>query len=100
MAEGAAKSEEMGWKLYGGLAAVGATIVARKVVQKAWKMGTGNEPPSNPEDPDVGIMEAVGWAILSGSAVGIARMLAGRKAAERWRKSTGELPPGVRAGNA
>lgn len=96
----AARSEEMGWKLYGGLAAVGATIIARKVVQKAWKVGTGNEPPANPEDPDVGFVEALGFAVLSGSIVGIARMLAGRKAAERWRKSTGELPPGVRPGSA
>lgn len=93
-----AKSEEMSWKLYGGLAAVGASIVARKAVQKAWKASTGKEPPSNPEDPDVAMLEAVGWAILSGSVVGIARMLAGRKAAERWRKSTGALPPGVGAG--
>lgn len=95
-----AKSEEMGWKLYAGVAAVGASMVARKAIQKAWKTGTGKAPPTNPEDPDVGMAEAVGWAILSGSVVGLARMLASRKAAERWRKSTGQLPPGVRAGNA
>lgn len=95
-----AKSEEIGWKVYGGLAAIGAGIVARKVMQKAWTVGVGKEPPHNPEDPDIGMSEAVGWALLSGAVVGIARMLAGRKAAERWRKSTGQLPPGVRAGNA
>lgn len=95
-----AKSEEMGWKVYGGMAAIGAGIIARKAIQKAWTVGTGKEPPANPEDPDIGMVEALGWAIVSGSAVGIARMLAGRKAAERWRKSTGQLPPGVRAGNA
>lgn len=93
-----AKSEEIGWKLYGGLAAIGATIVARKLVQKTWTVSTGKAPPANPEDPDVGMLEAAGFAILSGSVVGIARMLAGRKAAERWRKSTGMLPPGVRPG--
>lgn len=93
-----ATSEEMSWKLYGGLAAVGAGIVARKTVQKAWTAGTGKEPPSNPEDPDVAMLEAVGWAILSGSVVGIARMLAGRMAAERWRKARGELPPGIGTG--
>lgn len=95
-----AKSEEMGWKVYGGLAAIGAGIIARKALHKAWTAGTGKAPPANPEDPDVGMTEALGWAIVSGSVVGIARMLAGRKAAERWRKSTGQLPPGVRAGSA
>ena len=95
-----AKGEEISWKLYGGLAAVGAGIVARKVIQKAWTAGVGKAPPSNPEDPDIGITEAVGWAIVSGSVVGIARMLAGRMAAARWRKSTSELPPGVRPGEA
>ena len=94
-----AKGEEISWKLYGGLAAVGASIVARKVVQKAWTMSMGKEPPHNPEDPDIGIGEAIGWAMFSGSMVGLTRMLAGRTAAARWRKSTGELPPGVRAGN-
>ncbi len=95
-----AKSEELGWKVYGTLAAVGAGIVARKAIQGVWTAGTGKKPPANPEDPDTGMGEALGWAIVSGAVVGIARMLAGRKAAERWRKSTGQLPPGVRAGSA
>ena len=95
----ASKGEEIGWKVYGGVAALGATLVARKLVHKAWTVGTGKEPPSNPEDPDIGLTEAIGWAVVSGSVVGIARMLAGRQAAARWRKSTGELPPGFEAGD-
>lgn len=91
-----AKSEEVGWKLVGGLATLVAGMAARKAVQSAWKYGTGKEPPANPEDPDVGIVEAVGWAVTSGAVVGIARMVAVRKAAERWRHSTGELPPTLR----
>lgn len=94
------KREEINWKVYAGVAAVGAGIVARKAVQKAWTSYTGKAPPSNPEDPDVGILEAVGWAVASGAVVGIARMLAGRVAAARWRKSTGQLPPGLRPGEA
>lgn len=93
-----ARSEEMGWKLVGGVAAVVAGLVARKAVHKAWTVGAGKEPPANPADPDVGLAEAVGWAVVSGAVVGIARMMAERKAADKWRRSTGSLPPGVRAG--
>lgn len=90
------KTEEMGWRVLGGLAAVGAGIAARKAIETLWKVSTGKEPPSNPEHPDVQLMEALGWAVASGAVIGIARMLAARAAAERWRKKTGHLPPGLR----
>lgn len=91
-----AKREEINWKAFAGVAAVGAGIVARKALQTAWKAYTGKAPPANPENPEVRMLDAVGWAVASGAVVGIARMLAGRAAAARWRKSTGQLPPGLR----
>lgn len=91
------QAEAINWKIYGGVFAVVAGLVARKAVTKAWTAYTGTAPPSNPEDPDVGIFQAAGWAMVSGAVVGIARMLAGRVAAARWLKSTGELPPGLGA---
>jgi hypothetical protein len=90
-----AKGAQLGWKVFGGLSAVAAAMVTRRVIEAAWKHGTGNEPPSNPESPETTWAEAVGWAALSGTSVAIARLLATRKAAETWRRSTGSLPPGL-----
>jgi len=60
------------------LAALGAAFVTKKVVTTAWTKTTGKEPPENPEDPEVGWVEALGWAAMMGVAVSIARLLATR----------------------
>jgi hypothetical protein len=83
------------WKAFGLVAATGATIAARKVLETGWRAATGTTPPKNPEHPDVSFGEALGWAIASGVTVGVARMLATRWAADYWRRSTGRLPPGL-----
>lgn len=83
------------WKVYGMVAAAGAMLVTRQLLDRTWRLATGNPPPSNPEHPDVTMAEALAWASLSGVAAGIARMLAARQAANYWRRSTGELPPGM-----
>ena len=87
----------LGWKVFGGLSAIVAAIVARKVVTATWKLATGSEPPSNPEDPAVTWAEAAGWAVASGVAVGLARLIAQRQAARTWQKASGKNPPGLRA---
>jgi hypothetical protein len=83
------------WKILGTGAAIGAGILAKKLATTAWKLGTGNEPPVNPEDPEVTWKEAVGWAVASGAVVGVARLIATRKAAAYYRKSTGHEPKGL-----
>jgi hypothetical protein len=75
--------------------AVLAGVAARKVLTAAWRKGTGDDPPANPESPDTTWIEAVTWALASGAAIGVARMLAARKAAEYYRRSAGHLPPGL-----
>jgi hypothetical protein len=75
--------------------AILAGIAARKVLTAAWRKGTGDDPPANPESPDTTWAQAVVWALASGAAIGLARMLATRKAAEYYRKSSGHLPPGL-----
>src|SRR5215472_11332736 len=60
------------------LAALGAAFITRKAVTTAWTKFTGKEPPENPEDPEVGWVEALGWAAMMGVAVSIARLLATR----------------------
>ena len=70
----------------------GAAFLARKAVTSTWKLATGNEPPANPEDPDVTWKEAVAWALFSGAAIGLARLVASRQVAAWYRRSTGRLP--------
>jgi hypothetical protein len=74
---------DFGTKIVSAVAAMAAAFVARKVITMAWTKATGKEPPSNPEDPQVGLSEALGWSVLTGVAVGAARLLATRAAARR-----------------
>jgi Protein of unknown function (DUF4235) len=63
-----------------GLAALGATFIARKVLAFVWTKATGKEPPTNPEDPQVALPEALTWSMLVGLVLGSARVLAIRAA--------------------
>ncbi len=89
----------LAWKVLGTGSAVLGGIVARKLTDGTWKFTTGNESPSNPEDPDVEWKEAVAFALLSGAVVGLTRMVASRQAAAIYKKSTGHLPKQVQEKN-
>jgi hypothetical protein len=91
-----AKDSSKIWTVFSLISALGAAALAKKGLDKSWRVATGKQPPENPADPDVEIWEAVGWAIASGVAVGLARMLAQRKAASYYTRSTGHLPPDLR----
>ena len=92
MAQAASK---MGWKVFGGVSAMGAGILARKLLTTVWTKATGKTPPANPASSTTSWPEAIGWAALSGTAYGIARVIAQRKAANTWLKASGNLPPGL-----
>ena len=65
------------------VAALGAAFVARKVATVAWTKVTGKEPPTNPEDPRVALVEAFTWSVLTGVTVAAFRLLAIRAVAHR-----------------
>jgi hypothetical protein len=92
----AAEKPSKTWKVFGTVSAISAGVATKKLLEIAWKTATGNEPPANPEHPDVQWWEAVSFALASGAAIGVARMLTARKAAEYYRKSTGHLPAGLK----
>lgn len=71
-------------------AAIGASVVARKMTDGTWKFVTGKDSPSNPEDPDIDIKEAIAFAVLSGALIGLARMLANRETTKLVAKSSGK----------
>ena len=84
------------WTVFSLVSALGAAALAKKSLERGWRLATGKTPPENPADPDVAIWEAVAWAVVSGTAVGLARMLAQRRAASYYVRSTGHLPPELR----
>lgn len=87
--------DKLSWKLLGGASAAVAAALTRKVVERIYQAGTGEEPPENPVAPQVPLRQAIIWAALSGLAVGLARLLVERTAAAAWVRARGELPPGV-----
>ncbi len=59
---------------------LGATAVAKKIVDATWKVGSkGKTPPTDPADPDVELREAIVFALLSGAVIGLVRMLLARR---------------------
>src|SRR5436190_10111207 len=98
-----AKAKGEGTKIWSAFS-LGAAIVsaglARKAIDKSWKISTGKTPPENPADPDVDVWEAVAWATVTGAAVALAKMYAQRRAAHYYLKSTGELPLPLRKDSA
>jgi hypothetical protein len=77
-------------KVLGAAAAFAAAFVARKVITLGWKRLTGKEPPSDPQDPQVGTGEALGFAIVMGVVMAAARVLAIRAATGRMRRAGGD----------
>lgn len=88
---------DLGWKVMAGAAAFAGGFVAKKAITLAWKKTTGKEPPTNPESPDVDLVEALGWAVVMGVGMEISRLLATRAVAHQWAKGTGELPAHLRS---
>ncbi len=85
-------SKRLLWGLYaGGLSAM-TTVVAAKLVNKAWAAVTGDVPP-DPNDPEVPLRRALTWALASGVGIGLSQLLANRLAADHWAKSTGTPAP-------
>lgn len=62
-----------------------AGSLARKAITLGWKRITGKEPPTDPEDPDVALMEALAWSLVVGVGVEVARLLITRAVTARLR---------------
>jgi len=71
----------------GVMAGLAAGFATRKIVTAGWKKITGKEPPSDPRDPHVSIVEALSWAIVLGVAMETARLVAIRVTTKQLAKS-------------
>jgi hypothetical protein len=77
------KKEDIGTRVFNGLTTMAAGFVARKAITYVWTKVTGKEPPINPEDPGVALIEALSWSVLTGVAVAAFRLIAIRAVARR-----------------
>jgi Protein of unknown function (DUF4235) len=75
-------------RVVGGLAALAAAFVTRKLIALVWTRATGKEPPVHPEDPQVRLPEALSWAVVTGVGMEAARLLATRAATKRIRAAS------------
>lgn len=82
----------LAWKIIGTAAALLAGEAAHKGLSAAWKLATGDHPPTIPEDPDTSWGRAIAWAAVSGAVIGLARLVAARSAAHYYMRATHELP--------
>lgn len=85
---------DIGTRVATGLVALGAAFAARKLITLVWTRATGKEPPTDPEDPQVGLSEALGWAVVTGVGIEAARLLATRATAKRVRAVRAGTPGG------
>lgn len=85
---------KIGWKLVLTVFTLVMTIVTKKALTSAWKLGSGRVPPKSPTAPESGYVEVVAWAVASGATAALAKRFAEDRAARYWAKSTGSMPPG------
>ena len=68
-------------------ATLGATALAKKIVDSVWKIGArGKTPPTDPADPDINLREALVFAVISGAAISVARLFVARRLAQSERR--------------
>ncbi|ROS72114.1 DUF4235 domain-containing protein [Cellulomonas sp. PhB143] len=72
---------------------VAAGWVAQKAVGQVWKKATGNDAPTDTDDPEVGIVQAVTFAAVAGAAAVLARRLAASQAGRLTGRFFGSEPP-------
>jgi len=79
----AAKRGDGGVRFAALVATFVAGSIARKMITFGWRQFTGNEPPTDPHDPEIALGEALAWSILMGVGIEAARLMAARIVASR-----------------
>jgi Protein of unknown function (DUF4235) len=77
-------------RFVGGLAAAAAGFYTRKLIDFAWIRITGKQPPDDPHDTQVTVMEAISFAVVMGVGMEVARLLAARAAVKLLAASPAE----------
>lgn len=85
------------WSALSAIAAMVASVTAKKLIDGSWRAATGKQPPKNPADPDVRAREAILFAVFSGALGALTRAVAMRRAANYYTRSTGKNVPAKKA---
>ena len=85
--------EKVAWSLLAGTCAALSAFAVRRALQAGWTRVRGEEPPLNPDLPDVHWRDALVWGAAVGFAGGLFRAVGRRGAAALWRSAMGEHPP-------
>jgi hypothetical protein len=75
----------------GALALTGSAL--NKGLDRAWRLATHEDPPSDPASPDVAWRHAILWTVATSVVVGLGRLMVRRGVAAGWEMMTGEDPP-------
>lgn len=86
-------TEKVIWNIYSGVLGALATIIAQKLITKAWEASTGSEPP-DPNDPETPVIQSMVWAAASGVGVGVTQIMMNRFVQRRWAANMGHSAPG------
>jgi hypothetical protein len=89
--------EDKVWNGVASAAAVGAVMLTKPLIERAWRFAFRSEPPGNPAHEDVAWRDAILWALLTGAVVGVVRLIAQRLAAGAWQKARGSYPEALAA---
>jgi Protein of unknown function (DUF4235) len=84
--------EDKVWNVVASGAAIGAVVLTKPLIERAWRLTFRAEPPGNPADQDVSWRDAILWALVTGALVGVIRLVAQRVAAGAWQKARGSYP--------
>jgi hypothetical protein len=89
--------EDKVWNGVASAAAVGAVVLTKPLIERAWRVTFRADPPGNPAHQDVSWRDAILWALVTGAVVGVIRLVAQRLAAGAWQKARGEYPKALAA---
>jgi hypothetical protein len=90
--------EDRSTRMIYAMTTMSTAFVARKLLIFAWTKITGKKPPTNPEDPQVALVEALGWSVLVGITIATVRVLAIRAVSRRAISSTDREPASATEG--
>jgi hypothetical protein len=88
-----APAKNLSWRVFSYGTGALATLLTRRLIERAWSRVGNSPPPDDPADRRVPWTHALSWAVATGIGVGVGRFVAMRGAAKVWEVATDEPPP-------
>lgn len=85
-------SRDTQYKTLDKLTTIAVAVGTRTLFKKVWKLATKNNPPENPDDPDVIWRDAFMWGAAVGLGVGLSKVVMKIVLDASWHKYKGAKP--------